>query len=132
MSILGSQAVTKQWLSRNGFKKDGWGSPYTRRMYDTTCYIRQVDITEYSSIEIIFFPKGFEGYVTAFHMGHIASGKSMLEHDHVMILGHYWDALHAPFIKVDDVNDIITFFNQVVDELSDWHREEIRNKVKWL
>lgn len=122
MSILGSNKITEEWLRRNNFKKDGWGSISTRKQKNTTCWSKVVMVDSYEAFEIIWFPEGFEGYVTSLPDAQ----------NHVMLIGSQWPE-NSSSMHCDDIYDMITFVEHKIRELywSSWNKERVIKNIKW-
>lgn len=124
MSILGSNKITEEWLRRNGFKKEGWGSISTRKQKNTTCWSKVVVVDSYETFEIIWFPEGFEGYVTSLTDAQ----------NHVMIMDPYGSGLGScESMHCDDIDDMIVFVGYKIEEFCAdwWDKEQIMKKIKW-
>lgn len=123
MSILGSDKITEEWLRLNGFEKDGWGSINTRKQKNTTCWSKVVVVDSYNVFEIIWFPEGFEGYVTSLPDAQ----------NHVMFMGFG----SCESMQCDDIYDMVVFVENKIKELyqSSWDGEQIikkiKKKIKW-
>lgn len=119
MSILGSNKITEEWLRRNGFRKDGWGSISTRKQKNTTCWSKVVMVDSYEAFEIIWFPEGFEGYVTSLPDAQ----------NHVMFMGFG----NCGSMHCDDIDDMMVFVEYKIMELA-WdsqYKKQAIKKIKW-
>lgn len=112
MSILSNNnEITPEWLHTNGWEKDGWGSLQWRKEHNATVWCKTHKYTDAAgykrSVEVIWFPKDFEGYVTNY--GYNMKG---------MVFFNITDSVKRnPVFKCEDVHDLTTFISTIITHL---------------
>lgn len=112
MSILSErQDITPKWLQANGWTKDGWGSPHWRKTHNATIWYKEYEYTDNwgwpRPVEVIWFPKDFDGYVVDY--GYDMGGKAFFNlNDSIR---------HTPVQECEDVHDLTTFISATLKQL---------------
>ena len=114
MSILSkNQNITPEWLRAHGWEKDGWGSIQWRKEHNATVWCKiykYVDNKGWDrSVEVIWFPKDFEGYVTDYGYGML--GK--------VFFNLTDSAKRNPVFKCEDVHDLTAFISSILTQLKE-------------
>ena len=111
MSILSkNQSITPEWLRANGWKKDGWGSLSWRKEHNATIWSKIYDYTSNKGrrhIEVIWFPKDFEGYVTDY--GYDMKG--------MVFFCTSDSSKKCPKMECEDVHDLTVFISTILTQL---------------
>lgn len=112
MSILsGNQSITPEWLLSNDWEKDGWGSISWRKEHNAAVWCKIYKYTDNNdwerSVEVIWFPKDFEGYVTGYGYGMQGMAFFNLSDS----------PKRNPVSKCEDVHDLTTFISATLTQL---------------
>ena len=113
MSILSEkQDITPEWLQANGWTKDGWGSLYWRKTHNAGIWYKEYEYLDnwgWSRIvEVIWFPKDFEGYVVDY--GYDMGGK---------VFFNLTDSMRRnPVHECEDAHDLTTFISATLKKLA--------------
>lgn len=112
MSILSNNSkITPKWLRANGWEKDGWGSIRWRKEHNATVWCKIYTFEDNDgldrTVEVIWFPKDFDGYVVGFGF----NMKGM-----VLFLTSA-SPKRNPVSKCEDIYDLTTFISNIIKRL---------------
>ncbi len=102
--------ITPTNLKLEGFWRDGWGSPNTRKERNTNMYEALIEDEEnFTTLHVMWFPKKFEGWVNLGLHRVDVRGRCVIDIDNVS--NRYWI---SPVLRT--MEDLHTFISLVQNE----------------